>query len=96
MLEEDIIADAFPISDDNNIKMQEATYHLFESSGIGIGYTNLTGRFPYRSSRGNKCILVAYHYDANIIFPEPVNNRQVATLTSAWNTINNKFKAAGM
>ena len=30
-------------------------------------YMDLTGRFPYFSSRGNEYVLIAYHYDANII-----------------------------
>ena len=82
-LEEDIVADAFPISDNKNVKAQEATYYMFESSGTGIGYTNLTGRFPYRYSRSNKYILIAYHYNVNAIIVEPVKNRQAATLTAA-------------
>ena len=36
VLEEYIIAEEFPISNCKNLKTQEATYHLFESSGTGI------------------------------------------------------------
>ena len=33
----------------------------------GKNYTDLTGKFSVTSSKGNKYILVAYHYDYNII-----------------------------
>ena len=53
-LEENITVDAFPILDDKNVKTQEVTYYLFESSGTGVGYSDLTGQFPYCSSCSNK------------------------------------------
>ena len=40
-----------------------------------MGYMDLTGRFPYRSSRGNEYIMVAYNYDGNQILMEPVKNK---------------------
>ena len=33
----------------------------------GKMYTDQTGRFPVTSSKGNKYILVAYHYESNAI-----------------------------
>ena len=45
---------------------------------------DLTGRFPYCSSKGNEYILIAYHYDSNAILGLPVANRQAGTLTKAW------------
>ena len=53
---------------------------------------DLTGRFPYRSSRGNEYVLVVYHYDANAILVEPVKNREAKTIIDAWITLNDKFK----
>ena len=41
-----------------------------------VAYTYLTGRSPYRSSRGNEYILVGYHFDGNTILAEPIKNRQ--------------------
>ena len=52
-LEEDIFDDAFPQSDNNNMKTNEVIFKLFEISETGITYTDQTGRFPYRSSQGN-------------------------------------------
>lgn len=57
----------FSSSDGPNIKTNEVIYALFNSSPSGLAYIDLTGRFPYRSARGNEYIFVAYHYDANAI-----------------------------
>ena len=37
-----------------------------------LGCMDLTGRFPYKSSRGNKYILIAYNYDGNTTLAEPL------------------------
>ena len=86
---EDIICasmhkDCFPPSDSPNIKRNEVLYSLVESSPSGLSYIDLTGRFPYRSAQGNEYILVAYHYNANAILAQPLKNRQVASITEAW------------
>ena len=60
-----------------------------------IGCTNLTGRFPYPSSRGNNYILLAYHYDANAILVTALKNRNATTITLAWETLNTCFQQAG-
>ena len=70
--------------EENNKKIYEVIYKVFEtSSATGVTYTDQTGRFPYRSSRENKYLMVAYHYDANIILIQPIKNTQAATLTAA-------------
>ena len=38
--------------------------------------------------------MVVYHYNATVIFIEPITNRQLATLTVAWKIIKNRLKAA--
>ena len=38
-------------------------------------YTDQTGRLPITSSKGNKYILVAYHYYSNTIHTEPFKTR---------------------
>ena len=96
LLQSSINDDAFPSSDTPNIKRNEVTYALFESSPTGLAYIDLTGRFPYRSARGNEYILVGYHYDANAILSTALKNRQAATITKAWTTLNDKFKHAGV
>ena len=39
-------------------------------------YTDLTGRFPRQSSRGNNYIFVAYNYDGNAILAEPIKTER--------------------
>jgi hypothetical protein len=45
-------------------------------------YTDQTGRLPQPSSEGNNFILIAYDYDSNCIFMQPLRNRKVETLTA--------------
>ena len=45
---------------------------------------DLTGRFPYKSLRGNEYILIAYHVDSNAILGTSVKNKQANTLKQAW------------
>ena len=54
-----------------------------------------TGRFPYKSSRGNEYILIGYHFDSNAIYGVPLKNRQAATITKVWKQVHNKFQVAG-
>ena len=46
-------------------------------------YTDLTGKFPIQSSLGNKYILITYHYDANCILAEPLQDRTAGEITKA-------------
>ena len=62
-------------------------YYIYNSSN-GMAYTNLIGKFSYRSTRGNRYVIVAYNYDENAILTDPVKNRQATTLLEAWEFIN--------
>ena len=57
---------------------------------------DLTGPFLIQSSQGNNYILVAYHYDANVILVEPLKNPQAKTIVDAWTIINERFKKSGL
>ena len=71
-------------------------YSLATTPGEAVTYTDLTGRFPFTSSRGNQYIMVAHHYDSNAILVEPVKNRNAQTLVSAWTKLNKRFTEAGL
>ena len=58
-------------------------------------YADLTGKFPYKSSRGNQYIMVMYDYDANTIDVEPVKSRVAADLKNAFVKLTNKLIARG-
>ena len=94
-LEADIFDDAFPKLDVDNKKTNDIMYYIYNSSD-GVAYTDLTGKFPYRSTKGNNYIMVAYNYDGNAILAEPVKNRQATTLLEALKIINEKFIKAGV
>ena len=95
VLQQEILQDAFPTSDTPNVKTHEVVYAVIQDSDV-TAYTDLTGRFPYRSSRGNEYILVGYHYDANSILVQALRNREAQTLTAAWTTLNDRFCVAGV
>lgn len=73
-LKKDIFEDAFPPPQENNVKTNNRIYALIDSKS-GLGYMDLTGRFPYQSSRGNNYLMVVYKYDANAILVEALKNR---------------------
>jgi hypothetical protein len=41
-------------------------------------YTDLTGRFPVRSSKGNWYVMIVYSYDCNYIKPVAMNSRSAS------------------
>ena len=87
--------DNFPTSSDPNEKSNDVAYIIVNKDDLCTAYTDITGRFPYRSSRGNQYILIAYHYDANYIYGLPMKDRKAATITKTWRIIHNKFSMAG-
>ena len=91
----DVLHDAFPVSDKPNVKTHEVLYSMFESDKE-LGYMDLTGRFPYKSSRGNEYIMVAYCYDGNTILAQPLKNREEKSIVDAWRTINKRLTKAGL
>ena len=58
-------------------------------------YLDLTGRFPYKSSRGNKYFLIVYDYDSNCILSELLKSRQAAGIKRAWLLIHQKLIQPG-
>ena len=78
-----IIKYAFPSSEEPNNKINEVAYVIVEVKPKNVAYIDFTGRFPYRSSRGNKYILVGYHYGDNAISAESLKNRKLTTITEA-------------
>ena len=59
-------------------------------------YTDQTGRFPVTSSKGNKYILVAYHYESNTIHEEPLKTRSGLDLTTAYQKLHRLLTKRGL
>ena len=68
LLLHEIKRDTFPQSPTPNLETNAVVYSIIEQKHKNTGYIDLTGRFPYRSQKGNQYIIVAYHEDANHIF----------------------------
>ena len=83
-----------PLLDFLNVKTHEALYFL-TTSNDPRAYTNLSGKFPIQSSRGNNYVLVAYHYNANAILNQPLKNRQEKSIVDAWTILNTRFAKSG-
>ena len=46
----------------------------------GTSYSDLTGHYPYKSSRGNQYLMVLYDHDTNAILVRPTKTRNAAEL----------------
>ena len=62
----------------------------------GKFYTDQIGRFPVKSSKGNKYILVAYHYDSNTIHAEPLKTRSVLDLKTVYQKLHSLLTNSGL
>ena len=75
-----------PILDsDLNVKTHQVFAAAIEITGQIS--TDLTGRFPVTSSRGNKYLLVLYDYDSNSILTEAMKNRSDTKHLQAYNKL---------
>ena len=88
--------DFFPEPDSPNIRTNDLCAIVVPFNQKSIAYSDLTGRFPYKSSRGNEYLLVVYDYDSNAILVEPLKNRAAKTITTAYEKIHTVFKNRGI
>ena len=59
-------------------------------------YIDQTGRFPVTSSKGNKYILVTYHFESNTIHAEPLKTRSGLDLTAAYQKLHRLLTNRGL
>ena len=75
------------------------SYTLFSSvipfTAKEMTYGDITGAFPYTSSRGSKYIYVMYDYDANPILTYPLKSRQAHEIVKAWTTLHAQMTRHG-
>ena len=78
---------------------ESKTYNVFalieDFHTASKAYTDLTGRFPFQSSRGNNYLFILYDYDGNAILAEPIKNRQAGTIKAAWQKLHSRLKLSG-
>jgi hypothetical protein len=58
-------------------------------------YTDLTGKFPVRSSKGNSYVMVCYIYDCNYIKVVPMKSRSASEWVKAYGSIHQELTAKG-
>jgi hypothetical protein len=99
-------------SDDNNDDIKTASIHLphpptkekelvlriFDLSNKAqrLMYTNQTGKFPKKSSKGNHYIMVLIKIDSNAILVEAMRNRSAGEMIRAYQILVNHLCNAGV
>jgi hypothetical protein len=58
-------------------------------------YTDLTGQFPVRSSKGNSYVMVCYVYDCNYVKVIPMKSRSSSEWVSAYDTVHQELTVKG-
>ena len=86
-LEEDPIPADFPYQ-----RQHECYVTIMDMDPTSTAYLDLTGSFPYVSSRGNRYIFVLYDYDSNAILVQPIKSRAAAVIKQAWLTLHEQLK----
>jgi hypothetical protein len=71
--------------------------HLVYAVVVNQGqlYTDLTGKFPVRSSKGNSYVMVCYVYDCNYVKVIPMISRSASEWVKAYDTIHKELTAKG-
>jgi hypothetical protein len=58
-------------------------------------YTDLTGKFPVRSSKGNSYVMVCYVYDCNYVKFIPIKSRSASEWVKAYDNIHQELTVKG-
>jgi hypothetical protein len=58
-------------------------------------YTDLTGKIPVRSSKGNSYVMVCYVYDCNYVKVIPMKSRSASEWVKAYDTIHQELTVKG-
>ena len=91
----DVKLDFFPEPDIPNKKQYVACSKIIPFTPKELSYGDLTGSFPYTSSRGNKYLYVMYDYDSNAILVHPLKTRQATEITAAWTALHQRISQHG-
>jgi hypothetical protein len=71
--------------------------HLMYAIVVDQGqlYTDLTGKFPVQSSKGNSYVMVYYVYDCNYVKVIPMKSRSDSEWVKAYDTIHQELTVKG-
>jgi hypothetical protein len=72
--------------------------HLVDAVLVDQGqlYTDLTGQFPVRSSKGNYYVMVCYVYDCNYVKVVQMKSRSASEWVKAYDHIHQELTAKGL
>ena len=91
----DIDTDFFPTPEFPNQKTHEIFVKITPFQSTNKAYGDVTGKFPYMSSRGNQYFLVIYDYDSNAILVEVLKSRSGTDIKNAYMSIYSKLASRG-
>ena len=85
-----------PQNDDDNFPQHQLSKTYAQFTAIinptpSKAYMDLTGKFPYTSSRRNKYLVVVYDYDSNAIVFEAIKSRQSKEILEAFKKCETKI-----
>ena len=78
----------------DNVRQNTVTIRCMAISGKL--FSDQTGRFPNKSSRGNQYIMIAYDQDSNAILAQPIKTRSEHELLKAMTAIHKYLKERGL
>jgi hypothetical protein len=58
-------------------------------------YTDLTGKFPVRSIKGNSYVMVCYIYDCNYVKVIPMKSRSASEWVKAYDSVHHELTIKG-
>jgi hypothetical protein len=58
-------------------------------------YTDLTGKFPVRSSKGNSYVMVCYIYDCNYVKVIPMKSRSTSEWVKTYDSVHQELTVKG-
>ena len=86
----------FPTSDTLHNKRTQNCFITVDSfEKTAKAYSDQTGAFPYKSSRGNQYIMIVYDFDSNAILQEPLRDRTAGEINRAWTVLFTKLSTGG-
>jgi hypothetical protein len=86
--------DFHPLPENDNTKTHEC-YLTYYAKGEGITYSDLTGIYPTKSSRGNQYIVVCYDYDTNSIQARLTKSHNATDIRDATMSMIEKLASSG-
>ena len=87
--------DIFPQPESPNKQSHNVMSIVILFSAKELSYGDITGSFPFKSSRGNQYTYVLYDYNASCILAEPMKTRQAQEISVTWEKLHTRLMYHG-